>query len=218
MHPIPLLLALCFPLTLIAQPVELTYYLPDTNYDPAVPTRLRCWGFRWVSTRRTHPDGRLLPGVGRRLAPHHLTGIRPYLRAPPPISAHRHHRSQPGTNRLPAGNPPPTVRPAGSRTRWTWPRLRRWYGWATACTGNEPSGANAALLVAYYLAAAPAAEVAPLLDRTIVLMDPFINPTDSSASPGGSTPAVGKCSAPIRRIPNKTSPGPGAGPTTTGLI
>ncbi|MEL6355714.1 MAG: M14 family zinc carboxypeptidase, partial [Bacteroidota bacterium] len=42
--------------------------------------------------------------------------------------------------------------------------------------GNEPSGGNAAALVAYYLAAAPLSEVGPLLQKNIVLLDPCLNP------------------------------------------
>lgn len=42
--------------------------------------------------------------------------------------------------------------------------------------GNEPSGANAALLVAYYLAAAESNHVIELLDNTIILFDPSYNP------------------------------------------
>ncbi|MEM9258827.1 MAG: M14 family zinc carboxypeptidase, partial [Bacteroidota bacterium] len=42
--------------------------------------------------------------------------------------------------------------------------------------GNEPSGGNAVPLIAYYLAAAPEAEVAKLLNKNIVLIDPCLNP------------------------------------------
>jgi hypothetical protein len=42
--------------------------------------------------------------------------------------------------------------------------------------GNEPSGANAALLVAYYLAAAEGTDITELLDNTIILFDPSYNP------------------------------------------
>ncbi|MDX1477605.1 MAG: M14 family metallopeptidase [Saprospiraceae bacterium] len=42
--------------------------------------------------------------------------------------------------------------------------------------GNEPSGANAALLVAYYLAAGQSDEVNTLLDNAVVLLDPCFNP------------------------------------------
>lgn len=42
--------------------------------------------------------------------------------------------------------------------------------------GNEASGSNASLLVAYYLAAAESNEVKTLLDNTIILFDPAYNP------------------------------------------
>ncbi|HEX9827442.1 MAG TPA: M14 family zinc carboxypeptidase, partial [Flavobacteriaceae bacterium] len=38
--------------------------------------------------------------------------------------------------------------------------------------GNEPSGSNAALLTAYYLAAAEGNEISELLDNTVILFDP----------------------------------------------
>ncbi len=42
--------------------------------------------------------------------------------------------------------------------------------------GNEASGANAGLLVAYYLAAAEGAAIDELLENTIILFDPTYNP------------------------------------------
>ncbi|RKE92200.1 M14 family metallopeptidase [Ichthyenterobacterium magnum] len=42
--------------------------------------------------------------------------------------------------------------------------------------GNEASGSNAALLLAYYLAAAESSEVKNLLNNTVVLLDPSLNP------------------------------------------
>ena len=42
--------------------------------------------------------------------------------------------------------------------------------------GNEPSGTNAALLVAYYLAASNSTEVQKLLSENIILLDPSLNP------------------------------------------
>ena len=42
--------------------------------------------------------------------------------------------------------------------------------------GNEPSGANAGLAYAYYLAAAQGPEIDEILDNTIILMDPSFNP------------------------------------------
>jgi len=42
--------------------------------------------------------------------------------------------------------------------------------------GNEPSGSNAALLVAYYLAAAQGSTIEELLDNTVVILNPSLNP------------------------------------------
>ena len=42
--------------------------------------------------------------------------------------------------------------------------------------GNEPSGSNAALMVAYYLAAAQGPQIDELLDNTVILFDPSFNP------------------------------------------
>lgn len=42
--------------------------------------------------------------------------------------------------------------------------------------GNEPSGANAALLSAYYLAAAQGKAIDELLDNVVILLDPSFNP------------------------------------------
>lgn len=49
-----------------------------------------------------------------------------------------------------------------------------WLGYSVH--GDEPSGSNAALLVAYYLASSRSEHVQELLDGTIVLIDPSINP------------------------------------------
>ncbi|WP_420400389.1 M14 family metallopeptidase [Flagellimonas sp.] len=42
--------------------------------------------------------------------------------------------------------------------------------------GNEPSGTNAALAYAYYLAAAQGPEIENMLDKMVILLDPCMNP------------------------------------------
>nr|WP_321243886.1 M14 family metallopeptidase [uncultured Psychroserpens sp.] len=42
--------------------------------------------------------------------------------------------------------------------------------------GNEPSGSNASMLAAYHLAAAQSEDVKHLLDNTVILFDPSLNP------------------------------------------
>ena len=53
-----------------------------------------------------------------------------------------------------------------------------WLGYSIH--GNEASGMNAAPLVAYYLAAAEDEDVREMLDKTIILMDPCLNPDGSN--------------------------------------
>ncbi|GAB0111092.1 M14 family zinc carboxypeptidase [Pseudoalteromonas distincta] len=49
-----------------------------------------------------------------------------------------------------------------------------WMGYSVH--GNESSGSNSSLLVAYYLAAAQGAEIDELLNNTVILLDPSLNP------------------------------------------
>lgn len=49
-----------------------------------------------------------------------------------------------------------------------------WQGYSVH--GNEASGANAALLLAYYLAAAEGEEIDKILKNTVILLDPVYNP------------------------------------------
>jgi len=49
-----------------------------------------------------------------------------------------------------------------------------WLGYSVH--GNEPSGSNASLLVAYYLAAARGKEIEETLNNCVILLDPSINP------------------------------------------
>ncbi|ARS34168.1 M14 metallopeptidase family protein [Pontibacter actiniarum] len=49
-----------------------------------------------------------------------------------------------------------------------------WMGYSVH--GNEPSGSNAALLAVYHLAAAQGPEIEKLLEETVILIDPSINP------------------------------------------
>jgi murein tripeptide amidase MpaA len=51
--------------------------------------------------------------------------------------------------------------------------------------GNEPSGSNAALLSAYFLAAAQGKKIEEYLSNTIILLDPSFNPDGCNASAVG---------------------------------
>jgi hypothetical protein len=74
-----------------------------------------------------------------------------------------------------------------------------WQGYSVH--GNEASGSNAALLFVYYLAAAQDSWLESVLEGTVILIEPSINPD------GLARPITG----------NTTKRGPMAEPTTTGL-
>ena len=57
-----------------------------------------------------------------------------------------------------------------------------WMGYSVH--GDEPSGSNAALLIAYYLAAGQDEQIEQLLNNNIVLLDPSLNPDVSICSVG----------------------------------
>ena len=59
-------------------------------------------------------------------------------------------------------------------TKQTASPLVLWMGYSVH--GNEPSGANAGLLVAYYLAAAQGPKIEKLLNETVILLEPALNP------------------------------------------
>ncbi|MFY8273812.1 M14 metallopeptidase family protein [Pseudoalteromonas sp. SSDWG2] len=74
--------------------------------------------------------------------------------------------------------------------------------------GNEPSGSNAALLVAYYLAAAQDERVQKLLADTVILLDPSLNPDGLArfASWANSNRAMVPSSDPSTREHNENWP------------
>jgi len=65
-----------------------------------------------------------------------------------------------------------------------------WLGYSVH--GNEPSGTNAALLVAYRLAASDEAWIQELLDNTIVMIDPMLNPDGMGRFAGWANRYKGK--------------------------
>ncbi len=48
--------------------------------------------------------------------------------------------------------------------------------WGYSIHGDEPSGSNASMLVAYYLAAAQGADIEEKLQNSVILLDPSLNP------------------------------------------
>jgi len=67
-----------------------------------------------------------------------------------------------------------SIDPSSNQSRVREEPLVVWLGYTIH--GNEASGINAAPLVAYYLAAAEDEDVKEMLDKSIILMDPCLNP------------------------------------------
>ncbi len=164
------------PLSLFAQPVDLSYYLPDTDYNSTIPTPASVLGFQ-VGERHAEPAQmaayyRALAEASPRVSLR--TYGRTYEHRPLFLLTITTETNQSDLKTLKILHQRISDPASANKVALDEAPAVVWMGYSVH--GNEPSGANAALLVAYYLAAAPAAEVAPLLGKTIVLMDPFINP------------------------------------------
>ena len=74
--------------------------------------------------------------------------------------------------------------------------------------GNEPSGANAAPAVAYYLAAATGPAVDELLDKMVILLDPVLNPDGLDRFANWTNDNVGKTPNPDSNTREHIEPWP----------
>ena len=171
-------LVFLFSLSVTAQDyvVDLDYYLPnDVSYNPNIPTPKSVVGHEvgeWhishdklaqymyalanasnritIESRGTTAEGRpiLLLTI---TAPGNHSNIEQ-------IKANHVSLTEANSNSLNTGNMPIVV----------------YQGFSIH--GNEPSGSNASLAVAYYLAAAQGAKIDELLNNTVILFDPSFNP------------------------------------------
>jgi hypothetical protein len=154
----------------------LTYYLPDITYNPAVPTPAQYLGAEVGEWHVSHDQ---LVGYMRELARDNpRIRLQEYGRSHEnrpllclTITAPENHARLDDIRRQrrqladPTGTakPDPVALPAVAYMGYS-------------IHGNEASGSHAALLVAYYLAAAQTPEVEQLLKNTVILFDPCFNP------------------------------------------
>ncbi len=176
------ILTLLFSLLLVSQSLlaqfdkPLTYYLPDIAYDPDIPTPESFFGFQIGDWHLSHDQQysymRALAEASSRITL--VEHARSYEHRP---LIHLIITSETNQARLEdirqahldyadpeAGNAPPE----------TEQKVVVYQGYSIH--GNEPSGGNAAPLVAYYLAAGQDAEVERLLDELVIIFDPVFNP------------------------------------------
>jgi Zinc carboxypeptidase len=163
----------CAPCVLGQEKIDFSYYLPtNINYDPAVPTPAAFLGYEVGQWHVSHDQQlsymRELARTSRRIS------LREYGRS---------HENRPlicltitdpdNMGRLDAIKAKrQALRTDKADPSGTLPVAYMGY----SVHGNEASGGNAALLVAYYLAAAQSAEVTALLRNNVILFDPCFNP------------------------------------------
>lgn len=159
-----------------AQP-DLSYYLPDKiTYDPAIPTPRSIIGHEvgeWhISHDRLVNYMQTLDKASDRISLE-VTGYthetRPLLLLT--ITSPRNHQNIEAirTQHVQLADP---AKSQGLNTT-TMPVV---FYMGFSIHGNEPSGSNAALLVAYHLAAAKGPEIEKMLENTVILFDPSFNP------------------------------------------
>ena len=172
-----LIIALLFPLSLCAQEKpHLFYYLPQLQYNPAIPTPAAWLGYEVGEWHSTHDQllgyMKALDAASERISMQeygrsHENRPLVCLTITDPANQARLKDLQAERNRL--------VNPSesGRMNLKDMPAVN-YMGYSIH--GNETSGSHAAMLVAYYLAAAQTPEVTQLLRNTVILFDPCFNP------------------------------------------
>ncbi len=156
--------------------VTLDYYLPKIKYNPAIPTPAAWLGYEVGEWHATHDQ---LIGYMKALdAASDRISLQEYGRShenrpllcltiTEPSNQLRLEEIKAARNRL--------VSPAES-VRLDLKNMPAVNYMGYSIHGNETSGSNAALLVAYYLAAAQTPDIEQLLRNTVILFDPCFNP------------------------------------------
>jgi hypothetical protein len=159
-----------------AQKQALTYYLPDIEYDPAIPTPEAVLGYQIGEWHLSHDQQlyylRQLAAASPRIV---LTEYarsheqRPLVYLTITSEANHGRLEEIRQTHVALSNPAVSARADLSAMP-----VVLYQGFSIH--GNEPSGGNAAPLVAYYLAAGRSPEVQRTLDEAVIILDPCFNP------------------------------------------
>ena len=152
------------------------YYLPKVNYNPAIPTPASWLGYEVGEWHATHDQllgyMRALDAVSDRITLQEYG--RSYENRPLVCLTITDPSNRPRLEEIKASRAR-LVNPAESG-RLDLNNLPAVNYMGYSIHGNETSGSNAAMLVAYYLAAAQTPEIEQLLRNTVILFDPCFNP------------------------------------------
>ena len=160
-----------FVLNISAQDKPLSYYLPDINYDSSIPTPKEYLGWQIGDWHISHD---LLQSYLKELA---ASSDRVYVE-----EYARSHEGRPlmgliFTSPENQKNIEQIKKDQGDILQGKGNSDRPvviYQGYSIH--GNESSGANAAVLIAYYLAAGQSQEITDLLQEAVVIIDPCLNP------------------------------------------
>ncbi|MBI5917618.1 MAG: zinc carboxypeptidase [Bacteroidetes bacterium] len=173
-----LTLFLCgaMPLLLFSQKKPLDYYLPPVQYDPAIPTPEQVFGFQIGEWHLSHDQllmyYRLLDAVSPKITLHEYG--RSHEQRPLIYLTITSERNQANLQTIQNEHFALCDPERSGKLDVSKMPVVVYQGFSIH--GNEPSGANAAPLVAYYLAAAQDEGTRRLLDEAVILFDPCLNP------------------------------------------
>lgn len=155
---------------------SLTYYLPDITYDKNIPTPEQYLGYQIGEWHVTHDQ---LLGYFKVLdAASDKIEVAEYARSHEnrPLIVGMISSAENLKNKESIKKQHADLSNAATASSVNINKLPAvlWQGYTIH--GNEPSGNNAALLVAYYLVAGQSREVNEILSKTFILLDPCLNP------------------------------------------
>jgi hypothetical protein len=170
------LLLVCAGLSLAAQPKPLTYYLPDISYDPDIPTPEQFLGYQIGEWHISHDQQLMYMRHLAELSPRMqlLQHARSYEGRPLVHIIVTSEKNQARIDEIRTQHVALTDPAVSLDVDISDMPVVIYQGYSIH--GNEPSGANAAPLVAYYLAAAQGPEIESMLDDMVVIFDPSFNP------------------------------------------
>lgn len=167
---------LCIAIFSYSQQASLQYYLPDVKYDPAVPTPESFLGHQ-VGTWHIGHDQlvyymKALAESSDRVV--YREYARSYENRPLivlTVTAPENHQQ---LDEIKAKHVALSDPARSGQVNYDDMPVVIWQGYSIH--GNEASGANAAVLYAYYLAAAQGAVIEKQLEEAVILLDPCFNP------------------------------------------
>ena len=170
------LLCLIVCLSLSAQKKNLSYYLPGISFDKSIPTPEEYLGYQIGEWHISHDQivgyMQLLAEKSDRITIE--TYARTYENRPLQLLTITSPDNHKNINKIRVNHVKLSTSEEGRKMKVGDMPAIVYQGYSVH--GNEASGANAAVLYAYYLAAAQGAKIKKILEEVVVLLDPCFNP------------------------------------------